>query len=261
MQYVSLPSVAPDQTSLQVFPCDGHPKALVIWIHGGGWTSGDRRRTRNMPAFFKKSNILFASINYPLEAANQVLIDLQVKALQELNKWLTTTPLASRYPEAFGNIMILSHSAGSHLVALTDKLHGWNQSVCSLVLMDSAAYDLQARFKHSPPQQQNHIIRLLGMDRCPAEEHGAILRSFSPALLLPKPRHTNQLKVIIITSQRPISLYSAEQLKVSYQMTGYETSVIKFAWGHETFPHAVGMDSHLNKLLLSAVGHDALDHA
>jgi pimeloyl-ACP methyl ester carboxylesterase len=254
LQYVSLPSIDPDRTSLQVFPCPGHPKSLVVWIHGGGWTSGDRRRTRNMPTFFRNNNILFASVNYPLEKSSQAaLISLQVRALQGLNEWLTSNPLLEKYPEAFNNITILSHSAGSHLVALTDKRHGWNQSVSCLIMMDSAAYDLQVRFQRAPLQLKNHMVQLLGMDRCPPEEHGAILRSYSPALLPSKPRLEHPLKVIIITSQRPGACYSAEQLERSYQMVGYDASIIRFPWSHEVFPNAVGMDPHLNRLLLSAV--------
>lgn len=207
-----------------------------------------------MPAFFRNNNILFASVNYPLAASSEAtLIDLQIMALQGLNSWFTSSPIQEKYPEALNNITILSHSAGSHLVALTDKLHGWNQAVGCLVLMDSAAYDLRMRFQHASQQQRNHMISLLGLDHCPQDEHETILRSYSPALLPPKPRLERPLRVIIVTSQRLGACYSAEQLERSYQMEGYNASIIKFAWGHEAFPDAIGVDQRLNQLLLLAV--------
>lgn len=254
MQYVSLPSVNPDQTSLQVYPCTDKPESLVVWIHGGGWVSGDRRRTRSMPTFFREHNILFISVNYPLATRTETtLIDLQMLALEGLDEWLTNNPLKEEFPEAFSNIMLLAHSAGSHLVALTDKIHGWNPSVRSMVLMDSGAYDLATRYQHARPQQRHQFAHLLGLDSRPQEEHGSILRSFSPALLPPKHRHGRPLKVIIITSPRLGAYYSAKQLEQSYNTPGYEVSLVQFPWSHEEFPEAIGMDQQMNQLLLLAI--------
>jgi len=207
-----------------------------------------------MPTFFREHNILFISANYPLATnAETTLIDLQVLALQGLDKWLTENPLKEKYPEAFGNIMLLAHSAGSHLVALTDKIHGWNPAVSSLVLMDSGAYDLATRYLHARPQQRRQFARLLGLDFRPLAEHDSILRSCSPALLPPKPRQGRPLKVIIITSQRPGAYYAAEQLERSYKRPGYETSLVEFLWSHEEFPDAVGVDQQMNQLLLCTI--------
>jgi hypothetical protein len=212
---------------------------------------GDRRRTGNMPTFFKDKNILFASANYPLEESRETrLIDLQIAALKGLDAWLINSPEQEKYPEAFKRVTILSHSAGSHLVALADKLHGWNRNVKCLILMDSSAYDLQSRFRQARPYQQNIFGHLLGLSQRPLVEHDSILRSYSPALLPPRPREGDPLKVIIITSHRLGAYYSAEKLKKSYQAPGYEASVIQYAWEHEDFPNAVGVDQRLNELLL-----------
>jgi len=254
VQYASLQSTNLDYTSLQVYHCNDKPTALVVWIHGGGWVSGDRRRTRRMPTFFREHNILFVSANYPLSAnAETTLIDLQILALQGLDKWLTENPLKEKYPEAFANIMLLAHSAGSHLVALTDKMHGWNAAVSSLVLMDSGAYDLETRYRHARPQQRRQFARLLGLDSQPRAEHDSMLRSFSPALLDPKPRQGRPLKVIIMTSQRPGAYYAARQLERSYNAPGYKASLVQFCWSHEEFPDAIGVDQQINRLLLSTI--------
>lgn len=254
MQYTSIPSVCSDQVSLRLYPCAAEPKSLVVWIHGGGWVKGDRRRTRNMPSFFKDNDILFASINYPLEVPKgESLIDLQILALKGLNNWLTSNPVLETYPQAFNNIVILAHSSGAHLTALFDKLYGWNGAVKCLFLMDSGAYDMQARFRASPPQQKRKFIQILGLNRYSTQEYDSILCSYSPALLSPKQRSSNSLRVIIVTSQRRGAIFSADQLQRSYLAPGYIVSIVQYNWVHEEFTDAIGSDPGLNHLLLQAV--------
>jgi len=249
--YTSFPSVASDQTSLRLYPCNGEPVALVLWLHGGGWVSGDRRRIRNMPEFFSKHQILFASANYPLEpVGDQPLIELQLSALQALDHWLTSNPYTEKYSRAFTHITILAHSAASHLVALADKIHGWNSAVSSLVLMDTGAYDLKVRWRLSRPQQRRTISVLLGLDQRPDLDVESVLQSYSPALLSSKPRSHAPLSIALITSMRPGALHGANQLSKSYAMDGYDVSLHTFSWDHEHFPDAVGVDRDLNQLLL-----------
>lgn len=251
MQYLAIPSVDPDQTSLTLYPCKGEPDSLVVWIHGGGWFNGDRRRTLNMPTFFGTNNILFISANYPLKAVpGTSLIDLQVMALDGLDQWLAQSELRIKYCQAFENITIISHSAGAHLVALKDKLMGWGKGIKCIFLMDCAAYDLQARWSRARAPQRRLFSSLLELDRRPANEYESVLRSYSPALLPPKPRSHVPLKVIIVTSTRPGAYYSAEQLARSYNMDGYEVETHYFELEHEEFPRGVGSDIRINKLLL-----------
>lgn len=254
MQYVSLPSVDQDQTSLTIFPCQGEPRAVLIWIHGGGWIKGDRRRVRRMPAFFGDQQILFVSVNYPLTSSDEIaLIDQQIMALQGLDQWLKENSQKDLYPHAFSSITILAHSSGAHLVALMDKRYGWNESVKSLILMDSGAYDMSARFEHARPAQKRLFAQISRLDLYPTNQHSAILRSYSPALLPSRPRSHQSLNVIIVSSQRPGALFSARRLMQSYSADQYHCSLHQYAWGHEFFPDAVGVDSSLNALILEAV--------
>lgn len=228
--------------------------SLVVWIHGGGWVSGDRRRTRQMPSFFKEHDILFASANYPLEASTEIsLVNLQILALQGLDRWLSDNPLKTKYPGAFGNIVLLAHSAGAHLVALAEKLNGWNSQVSAIVLMDSSAYDLETRYLHARPKQRQQFAHLIGLDTRPHADHGSVLRSYSPALIPSQIRKGPQLRVIIVTSQRPGAYYSAKKLEKSFAAPGYQSSFFEFNWSHDQFPAAIGADQQMNNILLSAV--------
>jgi len=254
VKYVGLPNVDPDQVSLELFPSSQNPSAVVIWVHGGGWVSGDRRNVRRMPSFFNSNDVLFISVNYPLAAPGDVsLIDLQIQALQGLNQWLMENSFKDIYSRAFDNITILAHSSGSHLVALADKRFGWNSSVRNLILMDSAAYDLKERFNRMRPFQKNIFSDLMKLDLFPSSHHSEVLRTYSPALLPAKPRQINSLNIVIVSSKRPGARFSAERLKNSYCASGYDCRIYFLDWDHDYFPDAVGVDSVLNELVLNSI--------
>ena len=254
MKYVDIPNVDSDQVSLELFPCSQNPSAVVIWIHGGGWVSGDRRNVRRMPSFFNSNNFLLISVNYPLATVGDMsLIDLQIQAFQGLNQWLMETSFKDTYSRAFDNINILAHSSGSHLVALADKRFGWNSSVRNLILMDSAAYDLKERFSRMRPFQKNMFSSLMKLDLFPSSHHSEILRTYSPALLPAKARQINSLNIVIVSSKRPGARYSAERLKNSYCVSGYDCRIYFLDWDHDYFPDAVGVDSVLNELILDTI--------
>ena len=259
MKYVDLPGVDSDQISLKLFPSQENPDALVVWIHGGGWVNGDCRNVRGMPSFFQENNILFISANYPLRSSADIsLIDLQLQALDGLNKWLVDNPFQQDYPRAFDNISILSHSSGSHLTALADKRFGWNSFVKSLILMDSGAYDLKVRLKRGRPLQRKMFEDLIRLHVYPEEKHNDIMCAYSPALLPSKPRENYPLEVIIVSSQRPGARYSAERLKSSYSMSGYTCRTYFWDWEHDYFPDAVAVDSGLGRLIITAAKSDQL---
>lgn len=254
MKYVDLPGVDSDQVSLTLYPSREDSQSLVVWIHGGAWVSGDRRNVRKMPLFFEENNILFASINYPLTPPSGVsLIDFQIEALQGFDRWLSDNPYKKIYPDAFNNINILSHSSGSHLVALADKRFGWNSSVRSLILMDSGAYDLKQRFQRGRRPQQKMLNDLLKLDLYPVSQHNEILQSFSPALLPCRGRDSNSLEVVIISSKRPGARYSAEKLKNSYHGNNYKCKTHYWDWDHDDFPEAIGNDVSIDNLILDVV--------
>jgi acetyl esterase/lipase len=72
--YASPPDTDPNQTSLDVStpaPSDGDDgcagRPLVVWVHGGGWTSGDKGEyMTDKVTLFNGAGYVFASINYRL---------------------------------------------------------------------------------------------------------------------------------------------------------------------------------------------------
>lgn len=161
LAYRSVPGVPADLLSVDlVLPrrdagCPAAP--LVVYIHGGGYTTGDKsQQVADKIALFTGAGWGFASVNYRLSPFPVRLDD----------------PLRVRYPVAQGDgaaalrfladiagaqgldrsrLLLLGHSAGAHLAALlaTDArllaAEGLPRSAVRCVaLLDTEAYDLEA---------------------------------------------------------------------------------------------------------------------
>ena len=254
IDYMSSSSVDPDETSLGIYPCEGSPAAVLVWIHGGGWVHGDRRRTRRIPEFCRRNNILFISINYPRSSGNQKsIIEMQLLALKSFNSWLLDNEWSNHYPKAFKNIVLVSHSSGSHLVALIDKLYGWNEFVSTMILMDSGAYDLKTRFHLSRPAQRRNFEQLLRLDSYSNDQIESVLASYSPALIPSRQHGRPPRQIKILTSARRGAMYSADQLAKSYSSSKDKISLSRYDWDHDYFPESIGIESSVNSLILDAV--------
>lgn len=201
-----------------------------------------------------RNNILFISANYPIKTrGNQPLMSEQVKALKSLDYWIDSYKASTEYIKAFDNITILAHSAGAHLVALTDKIHGWNTRIKSLVLMDCAAYDLQARWRLSTHNQRLLFAKLLDLRGKTNDETDAILAKFSPALVIPEPSSVPLPSITIISSMRPGARYSAEKLADSYRLVDRNVTVQYIHMPHGEFPESVGRDDQTSGIILECV--------
>jgi len=254
--YGSLAGIPKDQTSIDLYPCSTASKALVVYVHGGGWTRGDKKNVHSMATYFADNNLCFASANYPLSSPNKIsLMDQQVKALSQLDIWLNIYGREPSRRMPYSNISIIGHSSGAHLVALADKRQGWNSNVKNLFLMDSGSYDIGQKYRNSSQRYRNEISRILQLDNYRPADYTSVFKRYSPALLAPKPRSSdNRLNVFLLTSQRPNSVESAKLLRQSYRSsTGYRVKIFKFPWKHEDFPRKIGVDRTFSQKLLNGV--------
>ena len=54
-----------ERQTLDIFaPTEGEGHPIVFWIHGGGWTQGDKRGVQNKPQAFVDKGFVFVSTNY-----------------------------------------------------------------------------------------------------------------------------------------------------------------------------------------------------
>ncbi len=91
---------------------------LIVWIHGGGWDSGDKE---NCPALmFAKKGYAVASINYRL--TQEAVFPAQIHDCKASIRFLRAN--ASKYNIDPDRIGVCGGSAGGHLVTLLGMTHG-----------------------------------------------------------------------------------------------------------------------------------------
>ncbi len=100
-------------------------KPVVIYIHGGGWSVGDKSsQIENKVSLFQSLNYIFVSINYRLSPfpyelnnSNRIMYPTHNNDIADAIKWVYDN--INLYGGNHNKIALLGHSAGAHLAALT----------------------------------------------------------------------------------------------------------------------------------------------
>lgn len=94
------------------------PLPVILWVHGGGWTNGDKTRG---PAFrFATKGYAVASINYRI--SQHAIFPAQIHDCKAAVRWLRAN--ARKYGLDSDHIGAWGGSAGGHLVALLGTTAG-----------------------------------------------------------------------------------------------------------------------------------------
>lgn len=88
------------------------PLPVVVWIHGGGWSSG--RKEQRSPINLMAAGYIVASINYRL--SEEAPFPAQIEDCKAAIRWLRAN--ATTYHIDTDHIGAWGHSAGGHLAAL-----------------------------------------------------------------------------------------------------------------------------------------------
>ena len=130
---------APITVKRQAFFKHGKKAPVLGYVHGGGWIKGSREKIYNLDAFATKRGWMLVSVQYtPVPRTN---IDGQVRDIVRQINWVRNN--ISRYGGDKRKIVIMGHSAGSHLVSLiaAKRLGGPLRGV---IANDVQAYDMVA---------------------------------------------------------------------------------------------------------------------
>lgn len=119
-----------------------HP--VMIYVHGGGWVSGDKSHLDAKPQFFVDAGYVFVSVNYRLSP--QAKFPAQVEDVAAAVAW--TVKNIDRYGGDPGRIFISGHSAGGHLAVLVSSDESYLKgqgldltTIKGVVSIDTAGYD------------------------------------------------------------------------------------------------------------------------
>jgi len=131
-------------------PTAGKNLPVVVWIHGGGWQTGDKKDMRQKPQAFADKGFVFVSINYRL--LPDVTIKQMAGDVAKAIRWVHDH--ARDYGGDPDTMIVMGHSAGAQLAALvcTDgrylKAEGLPLSVIKgCVPVDGDTYDVVMQIK------------------------------------------------------------------------------------------------------------------
>lgn len=90
------------------------PRAVILWLHGGGWRIGDRRLAPDLTCYYAERGYVMASIDYRL--SREAVFPAAVEDIKAAVRWLKAA--AGGYDVDPNRIGLWGSSAGGHLAAL-----------------------------------------------------------------------------------------------------------------------------------------------
>lgn len=137
---------AENLTSLDIFTPDRSGKRpVMIFIHGGGWTFGDKKNDGRKSFGFTRDGYIYITMNYRL--VPDVQFPRNIQDVAAAVAW--TYRNVAEYGGDPNCLFVMGHSAGAHLAALVSadekylKAESLDLSVIKgTVLLDGAGYDI-----------------------------------------------------------------------------------------------------------------------
>lgn len=214
-----------ERQTLDVYsPAEGTGHPVVVWIHGGGWRRGDKRNVQHKPQAFVDQGYVFVSVNYRF--VPQVTVKEMAGDVAKAIAWVVGH--AGDYGGDGRKIFVMGHSAGAHLAALvcTDARYLKNEGITLSLLkgcvpVDTAAYDISARFRSAGPLQAKAGASVFGDD-------AAAHRELSPITYVEKGRAIPPF-LILHVADRPDSRAQSEALAKALVATGRKATLVPAA--------------------------------
>ena len=141
---------------LNVFQTQTSEKSpVVIFIHGGYWTSGNKNIYGFLGRNFGKKKIVTVIPNYTLSPNGNY--DTMAKEVAAAIQW--TSDNIEKYNGNPDQIFLMGHSAGGHLIALVGtnpKYLKNTDMIKGIILNDAAGLDMNSYLKKYPPTKKHN---------------------------------------------------------------------------------------------------------
>lgn len=217
-----------------------HRAPLFIFIHGGGWSFGDKRIAGHMAVHARAQGWAFASLNYrlvpganPEQQAEDVAAAI-ARLVRDADE-LEIDP---------GRIILSGHSAGAHLAALvgTDPrylaAHRLPISILKgVVLFDGAGYDVPAQMARGGPLLRRMYSNAFG-------NNPAFQANVSPTLQAAAP-NAGRFLILHITSRPDDSGAQSRRLAEALRAAGTPAEVVAVDNTHAEIFRLFGQPGHV----------------
>jgi arylformamidase len=141
---------------LNVFQTQTSEKSpVVIFIHGGYWTSGNKDMYSFLGRNFAKKKIVTVIPNYTLSPNGNY--DTMAKEVTAAIQWTSDT--IEKYNGNPDQIFLMGHSAGGHLIALVGTNFKYLKNIDmikGIILNDAAGLDMNSYLKKYPPTKKHN---------------------------------------------------------------------------------------------------------
>jgi arylformamidase len=141
---------------------------VVVYVHGGGWSRGDKREVGSQPKMFNESGVVLVAVNYRLSP--EVKYPTHVNDIAAGIAWVRAH--IARYGGNPQKLVVMGHSAGSHLASLVathpEPLGKQGMKVSELkgaISLDGSGFDLVERLKTGEEKVSAAYTRAFGSDR------------------------------------------------------------------------------------------------
>ncbi len=163
IEYKKMDKVNPNLLSLDIYynSTVDIKKPIVVYVHGGGWCKGDKANNiENKVKFFQSLNYIFISVNYRLSPFPfDILDDNRIKYpdhnmdIADALLWIHDN--ISKYGGDKNKIVLIGHSAGAHLVALTGTNKRFLESkgldfktIKGVAVIDTVGFDIKEQIEN-----------------------------------------------------------------------------------------------------------------
>lgn len=148
-------------------PQDVKNAPVLLFVHGGGWTHGDRAEVGSMPKLFNDVGIVLVSIDYRVSPAVQH--PEHVNDVAASIKW--TRDNISKFGGDPERIVIMGHSAGSHLASFVAidprplaRVGLKPSDLRGSIMLDGSAFDIPDRIAKGTEKLAENCRRAFGAD-------------------------------------------------------------------------------------------------
>ena len=196
---------------------------LMVFVHGGGWSRGDKDTMRGSAKLehWEYEADAAASVNYRL--VPDATVEQQAEDIASALALLKSRAGSLYFDPR--KIVLVGHSAGAHLVALlgTDETYlrraGLSfADIAGVVLLDGAAYDVPVQLEKGPGIMQRRYREAFGADT-------ARQARLSPARQAAAP---NARSFLILHVQRPDGVAQSKALAAALRKAGTQVEIHEF---------------------------------